>query len=114
PERHKIDVLGAGGAAVDASKYLEHFKERVTMGLGIGQVSLGMGAGASRASSEVIDRSLVEKAKMYQELFSAFLEDAILKELLTEGGFEVYDIAKYIPVRIQFEEIDTDLLIKRK
>lgn len=114
PERHKIDILGSQGAALDAAKYLEHFKERVTMGLGIGQVSLGMGAGASRASSEVIDRSLVEKAKMYQEIFSAFLEDSIVKELLSEGGFEVYDVAKYIPVRIQFEEIDTDLLIKRQ
>lgn len=114
PERHKIEVLGAQGSGIDASKYLEHFKERLTMGLGIGQVSLGMGAGASRASSEVIDRSLVEKAKMYQELFRAFLEDCVLKELLMEGGFEVFDIAKYIPVRVQFEEIDTDLLIKRQ
>ena len=114
PERHKIDVLGSQGAALDASKYLEHFKERVTMGLGIGQVSLGMGAGASRASSEVIDRSLVEKAKMYQELFGSFFEQLIVKELLSEGGFEVYDVTKYIRVYVQFEEIDTDLLIKRQ
>jgi hypothetical protein len=114
PERHKIDVLGAGGTAVDASKYLEHFQTRVIMGLGIGAVSLGLGGGASRASSEVIDRSLVEKAKLFQELFSSFLEDLVLKELLSEGGFEVYDVTKYTRVHIQFEEIDTDLLIKKQ
>jgi hypothetical protein len=33
PFRHNIEVIGAANTALDASKYLDHFKERVSVGI---------------------------------------------------------------------------------
>jgi hypothetical protein len=114
PERHKIEVLGAEGEAIDASKYLEYFQKRVIKGLGIGETSFGSAAGASRASAETIDRGLIEKAKFYQQVVEDFFNEYIIKELLQEGGYETYDQASAVEVKLVFNEIDVDMRIKKE
>lgn len=111
PNRHKVEVIGAEGKAMDVSKYLNYFRERVVMGLGIGLVSFGLAAGASRSSSEVIDRNLVEKAKRYQNILSSFFNDLVVPELLAEGGWDILD-ENYPIVTLDFNEIDSETQIK--
>lgn len=111
PNRHDIKVIGAEGKAMDIEKYMEFFRDRIIMGLGIGYVSFGLSGGASRASSEVIDRNLVEKSKLYQRVLSDFFNDIIIPELLAEGGWDQYSDS--LPaVFLQFKEIDSDTQIK--
>jgi len=114
PERHHIEVLGAEGEAIDAAKYIEHFHNRVIEGLGIGATSFGLTSGASRAGAEVIDRGLVEKAKLYQDVFVAFFNEFVINELLQEGGYDIYSETEEIDARIQFAEIDMDSKIKKE
>jgi hypothetical protein len=115
PERHRIEVLGAQGKAIDAAPYIKHFHDRVIEGLGIGQTSFGLTSGASRAGAEVIDRSLIERAKMYQEIFSAFFEDFIINELLEEGGFDIHaEGDDAVRVEIQFKEIDITMKVLKE
>lgn len=111
PNRHKIEVLGAQGKAMDISKYLLYFRERVVMGLGIGLVSFGLGGGASRASSEVIDRNVVEKAKKYQAHLCTWMNDLMIPELMAERGYDIYS-EKTPKVQLSFNEIDSDTQIK--
>jgi|GEM_PF-4201025 SPP1 gp7 family putative phage head morphogenesis protein len=114
PWHHKIEVLGAQGEAIGAEKYIEHFQNRVLMGLGIGEVSYGLSGGASRASSETMYNSLTEKAKFYQKVLSVFWDEMIIKELLQEGGYETYDQANAIEAHLIFAEIDIDSKIKKE
>ncbi len=113
PSRHKIVALGAEGRAMVIDKYLNYFRERVVMGLGIGLVSFGLGSGGSRASAEVIDRNLVEKAKLYQRLHAAWFNDIIIPELLYEAGWDIFDSTAQVPeVKLEFNEIDSDTKVK--
>lgn len=114
PWHHKVEVLGAQGEAMDVAKYIEHFQNRVIMGLGIGEVSYGLAGGASRASSETMYNSLTEKAKFYQKVLSCFWDEFIIKELLQEGGYETYDQANVIEAKLMFSEIDIDSKIKKE
>lgn len=114
PWHHKIEVLGAQGEAIQVEKYIEHFQNRVLMGLGIGEVSYGLSGGASRASSETMYNSLTEKAKFYQKVLSCFFDEYIIKELLQEGGYETYDQANVIEAKLVFAEIDIDNKIKKE
>lgn len=114
PERHKIEVLGAKSGAIDAKPFLEYFTQRVVSGLGIGPISLGIGAGAAKGGATIIDRSLLEKAKMFQSIFATFFDEFIVKELLMEGGYDVYEIDSEFQVSIQFAEIDLDTQIKKE
>src|SRR5665213_631659 len=111
PNRHEIKVIGAEGKAMTVDKYLTYFRERVIMGLGIGLVSFGIGSGGSRASSEVIDRNLVEAAKIFQKRLCEWINDIIIPELLAEGGWDQYS-EKLPKVELTFNEIDSDTKIK--
>jgi hypothetical protein len=115
PERHTIKVVGAEGEAIDASKYLNYFQSRVLLGLGIGSVSFGVGGeGASKSTAETISRSLIEKAKYFQSVIKAFVEEQIISEILKEGGYEQYDVQNEVDVFLNFNEIDIDTQIKKE
>jgi hypothetical protein len=114
PERHKVVVIGAEGEALDVSKYLEHFMRRVLMGTGLGEVSFGVGNGANRATAEVIDRALIERAKYFQKLLCIFFNEQLIPELLAEGGYDIYNFGKTPDVELKFAEVDFDAKIKKE
>lgn len=117
PDRHNVEVIGAEGKALQADPYLNHFKERVAIGLGLAPHHLGMSAsGGNRAASERLDIALYDKIKLYQHYFAEILQLKMFDELLLEGGFDPYqpvskntDRCKFI-----FNEIDVDTQVKKE
>lgn len=119
PYRHDIEVVGTGNAALDATKYIDHFKERVAVGLGVAPHHLGMMMnGGNRSVTERLDTALYDKIKQYQKVFSDIVRVHIFNELLLEGGFD--PIAN--PVEegqsdrcfFKFNEIDVDTQVKKE
>jgi hypothetical protein len=119
PHRHDVEVIGGQGESLDASSYLEHFKERVAVGLGVAPHHLGMTMnGGNRAMSERLDTALYDKIKNYQRLFSEMVRLNIFNELLFEGGFDpiVNPSNSGISDRcfFKFKEIDVDTQVKKE
>ena len=119
PHRHDVEVIGGQGESLDASSYLEHFKERVAVGLGVAPHHLGMTMnGGNRAMSERLDTALYDKIKNYQRLFSEMIRLNIFNELLFEGGFDPIvnpsDSNTSDRCFFKFREIDVDTQVKKE
>lgn len=119
PFRHDIDVVAAGNQLLDASPYLNHFKERVAVGLGVAPHHLGMSmGGGNRSVSERLDVALYDKVKQYQKQFAEMIRVNIFNELLFEGGFDPIKnpIEDGISDRchFKFNEIDVDTQVKKE
>lgn len=119
PHRHAINIVGAQGQALDASDYLEHFKERVAVSLGLYPHHLGMMMnGGNRSVTDRLDIALYDKIKQYQKLFAEMVRVHILNELLLEGGFDPMVIPSDDGVSdrcyFKFNEIDVDTQVKKE
>ena len=119
PFRHNVDVIGANGASLDASSYIDHFKERVAIGLGVAPHHLGMSmAGGNRSMSERLDTALYDKIKQFQKQFAEMVRVHILNELLFEGGFDPlvnpYESSVSDRCFFKFNEIDVDTQVKKE
>lgn len=119
PFRHDVDVIGANNAALDASAYLDHFKERVAIGLGVAPHHLGMTLnGGNRAMTERLDTALYDKIKQFQKQFAEMVRVHIFNELLFEGGFDpiANPISSSTSDRcyFKFNEIDVDTQVKKE
>jgi len=119
PFRHDIDVVAAGNQLLDASPYLEHFKERVAAGLGVAPYHLGMSmGGGNRSASDRLDVALYDKVKQYQKQFAEMIRVNIFNELLFEGGFDPIKnpIEDGVSDRchFKFNEIDVDTQVKKE
>jgi hypothetical protein len=119
PFRHDIEVIGAANTALDASPYLEHFKERVSVGLGLAPHHLGMSMnGGNRSMTDRLDTALYDKIKQYQKLFAEMVRVHVFNELLFEGGFD--PIANPMEegasdrCYFKFNEIDVDTQVKKE
>ena len=117
PDRHDVEVIGSEGEALDAEKYLNHWKERVAVGLGLSQHHLGMTAnGGNRSVTDNLDTALYDKVKLRQRYIAASFQLWIFNELLLEGGFDPYvpkaDSEESCTFR--FNEIDIDTMIKKE
>jgi hypothetical protein len=119
PHRHDVEVIGAQGESLDATKYLDHFKERVAIGLGVAPHHLGMTLnGGNRSVTERLDTALYDKVKHYQRLFADMIRLNIFNELLFEGGFDpiVNPMESSVSDRcyFKFREIDVDTQVKKE
>lgn len=119
PYRHDVDVIGAGKEVLDADAYLHHFKERVSIGLGISPHHLGMTMnGGNRSMTERLDTSLYDKIKQFQKQFAEMIRLNIFNELLFEGGFDPIQnpIESDLSERcfFKFNEIDVDTQVKKE
>jgi hypothetical protein len=119
PFRHDVEVIGSNNAALDASNYLNHFKERVAIGLGVAPHHLGMSmSGGNRSASERLDTALYDKIKHYQKQFAEMVRVNIFNELLFEGGFDPLvnpmDDSMSDRCYFKFNEIDVDTQVKKE
>ena len=119
PFRHDVEVIGSQNQALDASEYLNHFKERVAIGLGVAPHHLGMSfSGGNRAVTERLDTALYDKIKHYQKQFAEMIRVHILNELLFEGGFDPLvnpsDSSVSDRCFFKFNEIDVDTQVKKE
>lgn len=119
PYRHDVDVIGSAKEALDADAYLQHFKERVSIGLGVAPHHLGMTLnGGNRSMTERLDTSLYDKIKQFQKQFSEMVRLHIFNELLFEGGFDPIQNPMETDVSdrcyFKFNEIDVDTQVKKE
>jgi hypothetical protein len=119
PERHKIEVIGAQGNALEVNEYLQHFKERVAVGMGLSTHHLGMlGSGANRSVTDRLDIALYDKIKLIQSEVEDLVRLRIFNPLLREGGFDPLLTPHRDSVSdrcyMRFREIDVDTQIKRE
>jgi len=119
PYRHDVEVIGSGQEALDANSYLEHFKERVAIGLGVAPHHLGMTMnGGNRSMSERLDTSLYDRIKQFQKQFAEMIRLHIFNELLFEGGFDPIKNPFETDISdrcyFKFNEIDVDTQVKKE
>ena len=119
PYRHDVEVIGANQTALDATEYLNHFKERVAIGLGVAPHHLGMMmGGGNRSVTDRLDTALYDKVKQYQKQFAEMVRLHIFNELLFEGGFDpiVNPVEENTSDRcyFKFNEIDVDTQVKKE
>jgi len=119
PHRHDIDIVGSNNKALDASAYIDHFKERVAVGLGVAPHHLGMMMnGGNRSVTERLDTALYDKVKQYQKIFAEIVRVHIFNELLLEGGFDPiatpYSDGTSDRCYFKFNEIDVDTQVKKE
>lgn len=118
PWRHSIEIKGGEGKALQANEYLQYFRQRVVVGLGISEIHLGISEVANRSVSERLDIALYDRIKHRQRFFARYITQFIFNELLLEGGFDPYEtpLAEGDSDRVyfRFKEIDTETQIKRE
>ena len=109
PERHSVNVLGAGSKTVAVEKILEHFKKRVIVGLGNSMVDMGEGDSANRSTAQTMSRNLVDDVKEAQKEFAAQFYMHVIEELLMESTFPNNNLYEEDNrVHLQFSEIDIE------
>jgi len=119
PFRHDIEIIGSENTALDASKYLDHFKERVAVGLGVAPHHLGMTMnGGNRSVTDRLDTALYDKIKQMQKLFAEMVRLNIFNELLFEGGYDPTInptiVGESDRCFFKFREIDVDTQVKKE
>ena len=119
PYRHDVEVIGVGKEVLDADPYIQHFKERVAIGLGVAPHHLGMTLnGGNRSMTERLDTSLYDKVKQFQKQFAELVRLHILNELLFEGGFDPIENPNESTSSercfFKFNEIDVDTQVKKE
>jgi hypothetical protein len=111
PERHKVEVVGANGEALDANDYLRYYEQRVFTGLGLPETVMGRGDTANRGTSDNLSAEARDRIKAFQKVMEIFINNFIISELLLEGGFDPLANPDDV-VSFKFEEIDIDNKIK--
>lgn len=118
PDRHNVEVIGSEGHALQIKEYLDHFKHRVAMGLGVYPHHLGMSDGGNRAASDRLDIALYDRIKVIQKYVSEAVRIYIFNKLLLEGSYSPYqnplepDVSDRVILR--FREIDADTQAKKE
>lgn len=113
-EKIDISAIGAESLALRVEGYLDHFKERVFIGLGMSAIDFGVGDGSGRATGEVLSESLKESVMSYQDTFQTFISECIIAELLYESGKyrAPYLIPEKDKVYLEFNDLDIATKIK--
>lgn len=119
PERHNVEIIGAESKAMDVSKYLEKFTNRVITGLGLSPHHLGlMSEGGNRSVTDRLDAGLYDKIKVIQAYVEDMIRTTIFNRLLKEGGFDPSESPSGEGTSsrcyMKFREIDIDTQIKKE
>ena len=110
-ERTDFKVVGVDGQAIDISKYLSYYEQRVFSALSLSNSQVGRGGAKQDADS--MEEQVHDTVKYYQRIFKIIVENAIFPELLLEGGYNPIMNEKDI-CEFQFNEINLDTLIKQQ
>ena len=113
-EKVSFNMVGAEGKALDMTGYLEHFKGRTFAGLGVGSVSMGEGDTGTRATADAMSTEMHDQIKHFQNVLARNVNQEIFRELLLEGGFDLYADINKNWAQLIFEEIEVEAKIKRE
>lgn len=110
--RVEIKSVTNSGESIPTIEYLKYFTLRVLMGLGVSPVIMGEGDTANRGTADSLVAQMRDNIQTFQEVISAQFTKFIINELLMEAGINI--LRPEEQVTIKFNEIDTDLLIKKR
>jgi len=113
-ERHKLEVIGAKGTAMDAKNYLAHFKSRVMTALGVSPLDMGEGDTANRSTADNISQNLKERVMDDQNEFAAQVRQFMVAELLLEHPEDISVVRNLTKISMHFPEVDLDNKIKKE
>ena len=118
-ERHDVEVIGAEGSTLDIKNFLDHFKEKTAIGLGVYPHHLGISStGTNRSATERLDTALYDRVKFYQRSFKNLIRIHIFNEILREGGFKPISSPKLAGTSdrctMRFNEVDIDTQVKKQ
>lgn len=114
PERHDVEVIGGEGKALEVGEYLEHFRQRVIVGMGLSPHHLGiLNEAGNRAVTDRLDIGLYDKVKGYQHYIQEHIRLHMINQLLFEGGFDPINSPED-RVSFRFNEIDIDTQQKQE
>lgn len=112
-ERVKIDAIGAEGKALDYSTLMEHYKDRIYVGLGMSAVDMGDSKGAgSRSTADNISQNLKDAIKSDLETFGGMVRMSMFKEFFLEATYSVSVQKAVARTWVHFHEVDLDNKIK--
>ena len=110
-ERTHIQSIGADGEALDITKYMSYFENRVFTALNCSASMMGRGGAKQDANS--MEEQEHDTVKFFQRQIATFIEDQMFTEMLLEGGYNpVYNEQDI--VRFKFEEINLETRIKKE
>lgn len=87
-ERHKLETVSSNSAMMDASAYLKYFRQRVFVGLGMSESTMGIGDSTNKSTADNQNSDLNDLVKDFQRRFQAQIQVALIDELLFEGGYD--------------------------
>ena len=108
-ERTEFISIGAQGAALDTSKYLEYWRKRVLAALHLSEAQVG--SGGAKQDADSMEEQAHDLVKWYQHALQTFIEEKILNELLIEGGYNPYMNEQDI-CHFTFNEINIEAQVK--
>lgn len=112
-ERVQINAVGAEGKALDYSKLMEHYKNRIYVGLGMGATDMGDAkSSGSRSTADNISQNLKDSIKSDLETFGGMIRMSIFKEFFLEATYSVSVQKAVARTWVHFHEIDLDNKIK--
>ena len=66
PERYDVEVVGAQGEAIDASRILRYFEQRVFTGLGVPETVFGRASTSNKATADNLTIEMHDRVKAFQ------------------------------------------------
>lgn len=108
-DRWTVEVPDRGQARIaDITKYLEYFKQRVYVGLGISAISFGESQSANRATGNIVSKNIVNMAKTYMNTLKIYFDNFILRELQIQNKIEITKLSDPESVELYVPEIDVE------
>lgn len=112
-ERVEIKAIGAESLALRVESYLNYFKSRVLMGLGVSAIDLGEGDSSGRSTGEVLSLNIIDTVEQYQKTVETFFNRIFMEMLYDDKMIKnTYTIAEEDEVYLDFHPSSQEKDIK--
>ena len=113
-ERYDIDSVGIDGSAISIEPYLEYYRKRIFMGLGVSEVVMGLGGTSNRSTSTNLVKEMQNRTQKIQRLIKDAVDHEIIADLLMEGGLTWDEFDPFNKVELHMVDVDFDERMKKE
>ena len=110
PERYEVQVLQTN-SGIDIISFVESFKARVFLGLGVSPIDMGVPSTSNRSTADRVSTNLKDRVRAEQNLFALQFSSKVLTELMLDQGIKTEDA---LGVGLFFNEIDLEMQMKKE
>lgn len=112
-ERVEIKAIGAESLALRVESYLNYFKSRVLIGLGVSAIDLGEGDSSGRSTGEVLSLNIIDTVEQYQKTVETFFNKIFLEMLYDDKMIKnIYTVTEENEVYLDFHPSSQEKDIK--